>query len=193
MSWSEYYCKNARPFAKQVPMYEQLLGQRVSQDAPLNWALGGYHPYNSTVRDFLAFVQKLNPHGSTECFLLDKNPEPGFVAKKRLGDSNVIRARLEELPFQLSSIDVLINDFTLDFMSDRQIAQYSSQAVQTLNRSGWLVVASMNPSLLSILDHDAPVEMYPRSRVRVQELLTDFICIDQVTKDDASVLLFQPR
>lgn len=149
MSWKEYHSDGfVRPFSDQTAEYKQAIatfagqnGNLLSQNQPKRFLLGGFHHLNSTIKDFLNFCGSIHPHQENRYLFLDMCREPLLGLKKCQPYSLSTQASLAALPFRDSSLDLLFLDFTLDFMTDRQVSDFAISATSVLSPDGLVIAA----------------------------------------------------
>ena len=119
--------------------------QTVDVKKPLTFLLGGFHPVGTTPDDFLDFCYEFHPNEKDRHILLDMNTLPlGHLSPDKF--PNRVQGRLESLPFQ-NSIDVIILDFTLDFMADNQVKNFANSASSALTENGIVIATTENVAL----------------------------------------------
>lgn len=147
MEWPKYY----REIAPVLPGEHSYVYRRamaglrlmdhhiLDPNKQLNFVLGGFHN-TWTVSDFISLGNKLHP-GIHNNICLDMNDEPLKLLDEQSGVVRV-QGKLDQPPFSKDSIDLLLLDFTLNFMQDRQIRSFATSFNDALSDAG-LVLATI--------------------------------------------------
>ncbi|MFH0936849.1 MAG: class I SAM-dependent methyltransferase [Candidatus Daviesbacteria bacterium] len=182
MEWMKYYSEEAPVIlGEHAFIYQRAIdGLRLmNQDVldpskQLNFVLGGFHN-TWTVADFISLGNKIH-RGEHQNILLDMHKEPLDLIDKRYG-LNLLQARLEELPFSKESVDLLVMDFTLNFMEDDQVKKFAHHSQGFLDPEGLILTSFMaypNQNWwdkLNLWYHDVPSK-YSRTPETLASLLT---------------------
>jgi len=199
--WEKYYRdKEIRSFRAQSPYYEYVLESfgpdledRLGKHEVVNLALGGIDPTVTQPEDFLSLGHRAITAHPKSFFIIDQNPQ----AIASLGGTacQPILAQLENLPHHLPPLHPLICDYTLDFMSDRQVSVLNETLPSRLHSDG-LVMVTIDDSVLSgltrLVSHfKRGVELYPRNRKKLAKLLSNFkpVCVASTGNHNLLIVL----
>lgn len=182
--WEEYYLsQDVYSFAENKTLYADALVETIfegnrfeelSQKKEMTVLLGGFHSQNGTPGEFEKFLKPRFWNFSKRVIFLDKNPGPF----ESLGPRPGIQARLEDLPFQKSSLDLVFLDGTFHFMSQREISKFSASLGSVLKRNG-LVFAN----ILFSEDKQRMKELKkPFTKIGIQTRLADWKILAKATK-----------
>lgn len=119
---------------------------------PVNAVLGGFNPRSGIVDKFNEFVQNIHPHSDNKAVFLDMNSRPFELIAHPEESPHKIRARLENLPLQPNSVDLMILDHTLEFMKDDAVKSAGDEIDHALNPNGLLLATIDLPKISSFLD-----------------------------------------
>lgn len=177
--WNRYYLEPTVSFRDGLENYGAALSslRRINPDildpdTPKTFLLGGFHPYNGTPMEFLYFCEKIHPNNSDQIIFLDMNPQAVESAPKR-NTTKAVLGKLEELPFDKSTIDFMFLDFTPYFMSNEQINAFATKANDVLTKNGLVLIAKRYLLLEKIDVEDKPfVPRNPRSIENLLNLLS---------------------
>lgn len=179
MGWQEYY-KWTRPisfkdqehaYSKSVEKLSDLQPEILNPGSPLTFVLGGFHPSVNTAESFKDFCERIHGNPLDRHIFLDMNLYPPASLDPKVFPYR-IRAKLEEPVFVSSSIDFIFLDRTFNFMSPKQIQEFTSRIGQSLKRDG-LIFATFTSSLffsgkslLSSLVNHTPTIIYTPAKVK---------------------------
>lgn len=151
MGWEEYY-KEVRPvsFGESRQAYLAVVDRLrflnpnfLNPQNPAKFVLGGFHPALGTPYEFEQFCRQIHQNQEDKIIYLDMNLHP----LEQLNNEIRLQARLEQLPFSPGSIDMIILDFTCEFMSDSQIQDFAKRAKECLTENGVVIVSIGEPLL----------------------------------------------
>lgn len=147
--WGEYYKEPPIQLGEQSFAYKRAVeGLRIINadvlrpDRKVTCVLGGFH--NAwAVADFKKFVDEVHS-GEHTPIVLDINLEPLKSIDQR-SQPQRLQASLEALPFQPNSVDLLILDFTLNFMNEAQVQRFAQSANEVLTPTGVVLAPFLGP------------------------------------------------
>lgn len=180
--WERYYrYENIHGFREQEPYYAYVLEcftpyveETVDPQLPLKVALGGIHPSATKPSEFVALCRQLFPTRRLLPYVIDQNPrvfevidEDGFFPAVE---------QLENLPpHSFDHLSLLITDFTLDFMTDRQLTKLDQTLPSRLQPNGIFVATISDvsfPLLRGLQDmREFGLHLHYRNPQRVRRLL----------------------
>jgi hypothetical protein len=161
MGWKEYYRPETRPILLKdnLPFYKKAIDRlRVSpkflpHSQIQTFALAGFYPDPSadTPKNFVNFCQSIHPHSSDRYLVFDMNSEP-FLRYPRQNMVNLpntvfTQARFEALPVPKHSVDIILADYTINFMSPQQVGQLSRSLKNALSPNGLLLAMVSDPAI----------------------------------------------
>ncbi len=203
MEWKRYYEeKEVVPLSAQVPYYRYVLEQLEGfvmdgkdETEELTVVLGGLHPRVTRPEHFESLCRNLfkNP---LAVVILDQNKE----ALKECDEEKYLvrQAKLEQFPDGLGLVDLLICDYTADFMSDGQLREMNVNFPLRVSDNGLLVMTIDNPSF-PIFSQASDlfrfgIKTFPRSVERLKNLLTNFkLILDARTGNHNDLLIFAKK
>lgn len=146
-----YERTSVRPLDGNIPYYAWLLrlwAERVNITSPVTMAIGGIHPRYNSIETLYRLVG-LGLRGiPVNLILIDQNASPLRLADNH-PEIRTIQAPLQRLPPLSTPIDVLILDYTTEFMADRDICEMARTLPQHLSPHG-LVLAALGDSLVPL-------------------------------------------
>lgn len=184
MEWQRYYQETEIvPFNYQAPSYAYLLEvflpfitEGKEPGSPISVALGGLHPKVTTPDHFVSFCQKVF-HSPLDVYIIDQNKQVLDLFPQVEGQS-LVHAQLENLPAEIPPLSLLICDFTLDFMSDRQIKTLNETLPSKLDKNGLFIVTQDVPAIPKLSQLQTKfiygVNIYPRRVKQLWKLLSNF-------------------
>ncbi|MBI4080151.1 MAG: hypothetical protein HY430_00065 [Candidatus Levybacteria bacterium] len=166
----------------------------LSEDTPLTFVLGGFHPAVPTPENFLALTREIHPHPDDTHIFMDQNLEPLFELTNpnrlmRLQTDHIPteihdyyhrkQAQLEDMRFH-ESVDVLILDRTLDFLDDEQVRAFAKSASEALTRNGVVLATIKDPILPRFISQwkgklENTVPQHYRSPKKLQQLTDEYL------------------
>ncbi|PIY71710.1 hypothetical protein COY87_04710 [Candidatus Roizmanbacteria bacterium CG_4_10_14_0_8_um_filter_33_9] len=158
MSWERYYQnKDIIPFGSSgYDMALRYLQKQNSQMLPANdpkrFLLAGAHPENGTREAFIRFCQQIHNHSSDVHIIADMNKRPLTQLEQIKCCEGGVRCKLEELPFAPNSFDFIFADYTTDYFSGQQLAQFALRSSEVLTNNG-LLMCYIEAPLLPFLDN----------------------------------------
>jgi hypothetical protein len=181
MSWKEYYqTPLVICFEEQAEFYEPafkgILDQRPNRT--ITTLLGGFHPANGTVEQFLEFCRTNHPNPEDRHLLLDMNDTPLSQVPK-MPQVSGIQAKLDQLPLRPDSVDFAFLDFTFDFMRDHQVQDFMRGMSQILSRDGAIFTWGQSPTrdqlFIDFYDRlpTRPITTYQRYPQEMNSLIQD--------------------
>ena len=155
--WGKYYENNEIiPFGAHRLIYTAALDRLslanpdlLAIKKPKNFLLGGFHPQNGSLKDFIDLCLELHSNPDDLYLAMDMNTEPLKQIAKNPGTLG-IRARLESLPLASASVDVAFLDGTLDLINPKQAQLFFSRCQEILRPEG-LVLATISDPLSPFL------------------------------------------
>jgi len=206
--WQWYYKKSTAPPLDRNS-YTELTGrittavpEFLDKSDPKTFLLAGFHAFNGTPRAFIRFAKEVHPNRNDMHIFLDMNSQGMKKVPDRASAHKVI-ARLEELSFRDSTLDLILVDFTTDFMSDKQVRAFAERASHQLSKQGVLLVAKKFLEVAEYFPSKYPTLYFPRSLrkfLRLMEILkpiaftadewTDFATYIAFARQDSS---FEPK
>lgn len=153
MGWNKYHTETeVFSFGEQEHTYFGVINhlannnpEIVNPKTPLNFVLGGFHPYSDSASSFMKFCHRIHSNPWDRHILLDQSCFPLKVTN--VNSSAKIQARLEDLPFTESSIDYIFLDCTMDFMEPRQIEKFAAGISRVLKPDGLVLAMMKDPWL----------------------------------------------
>lgn len=209
MGWKEYY-ERSKPLSFQAHTYayeraiERLSGiepEIIAPSRPLNFVLGGFHPFLGTPEAFLKLCAKIHLHPGDQYFLVDMNEYPLVNIDLEVFPPKTwkLQCRVEALPFKKGTVDFLFLDRTFDFMDSEQIRKLADFSKQTLSTNG-LIFATFCETGIKIWDKflgrlTTHVPFYPHSSSEIKELTEPAfkVVLQAVCVDGASSLVVLSR
>ncbi len=196
ISWEKYYSEtsvisfeeNSFQYSYLALLLSDQVPSIIDPREPKNFLLGGFYPYNKTPEAFQECSRTIHKNPRDRLIYLDFNPQP----LQALPASIKMRSTLLNLPFQ-SSIDFMFLDYTTDFMSDEQVAAFSTSAATALRRNGVSLIALRNTEVLRQQARQMPyIPAYPRTQDELVGLLRDMKFLGSMEGHEGEVLAFAP-
>ncbi|MBI1871835.1 hypothetical protein HYS10_00245 [Candidatus Collierbacteria bacterium] len=198
MNWERYYQENnVRAFNEQRPYYAHVLQRfapylthNLNPNEPIYTALGGLHPKVTRPEHFINLCQKVFESRQTFPHIFDQNEE---ALENLTGDGyTAMRAQLENLPENLPLLNLLVCDYTIDFMSDAQIQKLNVTLPARLHPNGVLVLTLGDPLIPSIRKLQTKIRYgvatYYRNARKIAQILTNFKLVYLAETDNGNQL-----
>lgn len=204
-NWEKYYhYEYVHGFMEQEPYYAYCLEQCASfieaglnPRLPLKVVLGGIHPHATLPSDFINLCRHLFPTRGLIPFIVDQNPQ----AMSEIEEGGFIPAveHLEDLPqATFDGTSLMITDYTIDFMTDGQLAGLNKTLPTILQPNG-LFVATITDTSLPLLRQyqglrEYGIQMHYRTPERLRRLLSNLkLVLMAVTGNRNHLLIFSRK
>ncbi len=143
--WEGYYHylgeNGCYSFSHHLSEYQRAVKQFFPGNDKLKILVGGVAGARSS-DSFYRSWNLIRPENQDSVVFLDQNLTP-------LAESNQswqkVQAKLEEMPFKSASFDLILLDFTLDFLNDRQLKNFFAEAKEVLSPSGKIIAIVSSP------------------------------------------------
>ncbi|MBN1168574.1 hypothetical protein JXA63_01650 [Candidatus Woesebacteria bacterium] len=206
--WQFYYERPVRSFSESTFAYRPVINRLrlnnpdfLREDQPQTFVLGGFHGWCTKAEDFREFCSSIHGHTDDRHIVLDKHTTPFRQDPTVI---NGVQANLEYLPFASREIDLLLMDFTIDFMDDEAISKFSESADKVLSEKGLIMLHSLTRSVIPrlLMEHwqrlTNGVKVYSRKADTIKALmryqkLTDFTSAENDCHELSDVLTFSRR
>lgn len=208
MGWPEYYKRErGSSFAGKKEVYERAVDylKRQAPEAfpagsPQNFVLGGFRPDSANQATFTQICRTINPNPNSKYILLDLNRQP-LVDRRSRAYPYKVQAALENLPFAPDSIDLIFLDFTLNFMTKKQMASFAKDAGQSLKPNGLIIAIHDGVSLSALWEllsrkrHAVPQYTHPTKHIEeaFKELQTVLKAQIKVAFDTYDLIAFSKK
>ncbi len=116
------------------------------ESEPGIFLMGGCHPYIGGAHAFRKLFSHIHPHPQNKFLGLDIVPK----AISKINPSVIpfrFAADLQEIPLRPESVDIIVLDHVLPFMSDRQVENMSEQLGSCLKHEGLLMTTTVREPL----------------------------------------------
>jgi len=110
----------------------------------LNILVGGIAS-GFSAEEFIQLWQGLRKGSKDQLLFLDQDFRPLREMQRLAGNFERVVGKLEELPFRKASIDVILLDFTLDFLSDPKLKCFLSGTKTVLKPDGIVIALIKDP------------------------------------------------
>lgn len=154
MGWKEYYQQeHVQSFSGEIPSYVYAFNTVLCDNGviwpkrPVTCIRAGFFPTVDVTQSFLRFCSIIHPHPKNRILFTDMNQTPfSSLSPNSLG----FQARLETLPLQRDSIDLMVLDYTADFMDNQSAMSFAGEASRLLTPMGLVMVSYDTPLLTGI-------------------------------------------
>lgn len=145
-NWGKYYRAaekgGCRPPGKNKFLYSlvasEYLSKMIQKPDKLNILIGGASSI-CTIFDFKSFFDGIRLGKKDNLTVLDQNCYPLKAIKRNLPGFAEVQGRLEKLPFGAETVDLIVLDYTLHFMTEESIENFLKEAKRVLSRDGLVV------------------------------------------------------
>jgi hypothetical protein len=143
-NWERYYqrkdirslSEQACGYIKAIQNLQKINPDFLKKDHPATIVLGGCAVQNANQRTFQKIASFIHPE--TKTIVLDLNSQPF----KRNETKNPLQTNLTHPPFKKNSIDLLLLDFTQEYLTDKQLKAFSQSFSKCLKFNGSILMAN---------------------------------------------------